>query len=214
MKDAVLHNNEGIRLLQEGFHEQALEEFKMAAHIMYTITQQIKDAKPQLIGISESNTACTPSRNPIVTDNLFIRSAPIVMSLPDGQNDSVHCTIESAAVLLNMALVYHISSQRPNCMKDARQCAITLYDMAYGLGLRIHEDTRSSHIILTALNNLGQIYFEIGEYTKSQLYFDDLSTFVTFLGPSGDGTTAERGRQECLLNAMVLRNPNTSAAAA
>ena len=208
-----MHNNEGIRLLEQGLHEQALAEFKKAAQIMYIISEKMKDAKPQLIGIFESNTACTPSGNPILTDNLFIRSTPIIMSPPEGESDVFHFTIESAAVLLNMALVYHINSQRPNCMKDALQVAITLYDMAYGISLRVYEDARSNDIILTALNNLGQIYNEIGEYPKSQMYFDDLAAYVTFLGPSAEGPS-ENGRRECILNAMVLRNPNTSAAAA
>ena len=213
MNEAVAHNNQGIRLLEDGLHEQALPEFKMAAQLMYTITQKIKDVGPRLIGTSESNTGCIPSRNPIATDNLFIRSTPIIMSSPTESPELCHCTIESAAVLLNMALAYHINSQKPNCMKDAMQGAITLYDMAYGLSLRVHEDARSNHIILTALNNLGQIHFEIGEYAKSQLYFDDLSTYVMFLGQGGE-SNAENGRRECILNAMVLRNPNTSAAAA
>jgi tetratricopeptide (TPR) repeat protein len=213
MDVAAGHNNRGISLLEEGLHEQALAEFKKAAQVMYTITQEIKDASPRLIGISESNTECFPSRNPIATDNLFIRSTPVIMSPPKETPAVCHCTIESAAVLLNMAIAYHINSQKPNCLKDAMQGAITLYDMAYGLSLRVHDDARSNHIILTALNNLGQIYFEIGEYAKSQLYFDDLSTYVMFLGQDGEGN-AENGRRECILNAMVLRNPSTSAAAA
>ena len=213
MDVAVAYNNQGIRFLEEGQHENALAEFKKAAQVMYTITQEIHVVRPRLIGIPESNTECIPSRNPIATDNLFIRSTPVIMSSPKETHEVCHCTIESAAVLLNMALTYHINSQKPNCMTDALQGAITLYDMAYGLSLRVHEDSRSNHIILTALNNLGQIYFEIGEYAKSQLYFDDLSTYVMFLGPSGE-STADNGRRECILNAMVLRNPNTSAAAA
>ena len=98
-------------------------------------------------------------------------------------------------------------------MKDALQNAVVLYDMAYGLCLRIHEDMRSNEIILIALNNLGQIHFEIGEYQKSQSYFDDLATYLMFLGPAHEHD-ADNGRRECILNAMVLRNPSTSAAAA
>ncbi|KAI2499941.1 hypothetical protein MHU86_14562 [Fragilaria crotonensis] len=213
MELAVHHNNTGIRLLEQGRHEQALAEFKVAAQYLYTITQDIKEKGVRCIANDESSTVCTPSLNPIVTDNLFIRSTPVILSLPEEPFDACHCTIESAAILMNMALTYHIDSQKPNSMKDALHSAMTLYDMAYGLSLRVHEDPRSSHIILTSLNNLGQIHFETGDYTKSELYFNDLSTYVMFLGPAEE-SNAERGRRECILNAMVLRNPNTSAAAA
>ena len=213
MELAVRHNNAGISLLEQGLHEQALAEFKLAAQYLYTITQDIKEKGLRRTDKQEFATACTLSLNPIVTDNLFIRSAPVMLSLVQEPTVASHCTIESAVILMNMALTYHVDSRKPHCLKDALQCAMTLYDMAYGLSLRVHEDPRSSHIILTSLNNLGQIHFDIGDYTKSEQYFNDLSTYVMFLGPAEE-SNAEHGRRECILNAMVLRNPNTSAAAA
>ena len=216
MELALNHNNEGILLLEKGMHERALSEFKAAAELMYNITQEFKTMR--LIGDDadtrfESLTVCSKSQHPVVTGNSFIRSNPILMSISQEPNGAVPCTIESATILLNMALTYHIDSQNPNCMKDALQNAITLYDMAYSLGLQIHEDSRTNQIILTALNNLGLIYYELGDYSKSTLYIEDLSTFLTFLNPEGEAENMN-DLQDFILNALVLRNPNRSAAAA
>lgn len=214
MNIAINHNNEGIALLEKGLNDKALLEFKKSAQMMYSITQDIKakgaGEEPQL-----STTACATTHSPIATGNSFIRSSPIVLTSSDESSDApaASCTVESATVLVNMALCYHLDSQLPNCMEDAIANAITLYDMAYSLGLQINEDSRSHHIILTALNNLGQIHHDIGNFAKSRLYFEDLSTYVMFLGREGTEDTVS-DRHEFVLNAMVLRNPNTSAAAA
>ena len=217
MDIAINHNNEGILLLEKGMHELALSEFKAAAQLMYNITQEFKNKR--LSGEDadarfESLTVCSQSQNPVITGNSFIRSNPILMASSQQETTgAVHCTIESATVLLNMALTYHIDSQHPNCMKDALQNAIMLYDMAYSLGLQVHKDSRTNQIILTALNNLGLIYFELGDYSKATLYMEDLSTFLTFLSSEGE-TENMNDLQEFILNALVLRNPNRSAAAA
>ena len=216
MNIAIDHNNEGIIFLEKGQNDKALLEFKKAAQLMYSITQELKNNRKtgsETQQQPKSLTLCTSSKNPIATENSFIRSTPILMAGSQEPTDSCQCTIESATVLLNMALTYHIDSLTPNCMKGATQSAIALYDMSYSLGLQVNEDTRSHHIILTALNNLGQLYYELGDYNKSRLYLEDLSTYVMFLGP-GEEENAVRDRHEFLLNAMVLRNPNTSAGAA
>ena len=216
MDIAINHNNEGILLLERGMHERALSEFKAAAQLMYNITQEFKNRRlngEDANARFESLTICSQSENPVVTGNSFIRSNPILMSCSQEPNGAVHCTIESATILLNMALTYHIDSQNPNCMKDALQNAIMLYDMAYSLGLQVHKDSRTNQIILTALNNLGLIYYEQGDYSKSTLYMEDLSTFLTFLSSEGEAENTN-DLQEYILNALVLRNPNRSAGAA
>lgn len=217
MNSAIEHNNNAITLLQKGLYEQSLSEFKKAAQMMYSLTQKLKHtAIDGLANNSEQHgattTQCATTQLDIVSDCMFIRTRPIAMTYTDEPKSS--CTVESATILMNMALCYHLDSMRPNCMPDAQQNAITLYEMAYSLGLQINEDRRSHDLILTSLNNLGQIYNELGDYSRSRNYFEDLTTYVLFLGPANQGESATNDRHEFMLNAMVLRNPNTSAAAA
>jgi tetratricopeptide (TPR) repeat protein len=211
MNVAICHNNEGIALLEKGLHDKALLEFKKSAQLMYSITQDLK-AKGPVVDPHTSATTCNTTNAPIVTGNYFIRSSPIVMSSSD-ELTAASCTVESATVLVNMALCYHLDSLLPNGIEDAIANAVTLYDMSYSLGLQINEDPRSHHIILTALNNLGQIHHDLGNFDKSRLYFENLSTYVILLGREGTEDTVS-DRHEFMLNALVLRNPNTSAAAA
>jgi hypothetical protein len=91
--------------------------------------------------------------------------------------------------------------------------AIDLYEMAYRLAAQVHEDSRSQRIIITCLNNLGQLYHEISEYESSKKFLNDLSSYVRYIG-SRFTDDAVRDLRECMLNAMVLRNPNTHAAVA
>lgn len=212
MNIAIDHNNRAVELLEKGYNEQALMEFKKAAQLMYSTTQTLKDQRPQSVGESPLIcTLCTASEKSIATDNSFIRSTPLLMSYSEGATSS--CTIERATILVNMALCYHLDSLRPNSMAGAIQNAVTLYEMAYSLGLQVNEDSRSHPIILMALNNMGQMYHEVGNFEKSRLYFEDLSAYVVMLGEIGEGHTVS-DRHEFMLNAMVLRNPNTCAGAA
>eukprot|EP00545_Synedropsis_sp_CCMP1620_P004211 CAMPEP_0119018156 /NCGR_PEP_ID=MMETSP1176-20130426/18735_1 /TAXON_ID=265551 /ORGANISM="Synedropsis recta cf, Strain CCMP1620" /LENGTH=85 /DNA_ID=CAMNT_0006972099 /DNA_START=57 /DNA_END=311 /DNA_ORIENTATION=- len=85
-----------------------------------------------------------------------------------------------------MALCYHLDSLRPNAMPGAVQNAVTLYEMAYSLGLQVNEDSRSHPIILMSLNNMGQLHNEVGNFEKSRLYLEDLSAYVVMLGEIGE----------------------------
>jgi tetratricopeptide (TPR) repeat protein len=214
---AIVQNNEGINFLERGLHKHALFKFQEAARILYQVTKRIKKnvdgGNPEMQPRIESRTVCWISEKSILKENLFIRSKPIFMKAPSDSMETSHCTLESATVLLNMAMTYHIDSQIPNCIEDALNNAIKLYEMAYSLGLKLQADDRSNQIILTVLNNLGQIYFEIGEYSRSRLYFEDLNMYVSVLRPLGhDDIFCDR--KECMLNALVLLNPYRSAPAA
>mmetsp|Transcript_21395 Transcript_21395/g.35402 ORF Transcript_21395/g.35402 Transcript_21395/m.35402 type:complete len:224 (-) Transcript_21395:80-751(-) len=221
MQSAVTRNNRGIAFLEKGVHEEALLEFKAAAQLMYSFTQELKkkhlndsaesDCGSQEDQPRESFTECIPSERTIYTENSFICSTPIIMLNSD--EPSTACTIESASILLNMALCYHLNSMRTNPMQGVLQNAINLYEMAYGLAIQVHEDVRSQKIIMTALNNLGQLNYELGEFETAQLYLNDLSTYINYLGE--DVEKAVLGDlHECMLNCLVLKNPHAGAAAA
>ena len=211
MNVAINHNNLGVSFLQKGRREEAMLELKKAAQLMYKTTQELKEKAltgSQQCHLSDQHEAHLCS---VVTTNSFIRSTPLLMSYSEGQASS--CTVESAIVLMNMALCYHLDSTEAKSMPDAMQNALTLYQMAYGLGVQARGDERAFNLILTSLNNMGQLHHEMGDFEKSRLYLEDLSTYITFVNQRGSGHLIE-DRHEFMLNAMVLRNPNSCAGAA
>ena len=98
-------------------------------------------------------------------------------------------------------------------MFAATQNATTLYEMSYSLAIQCNRDPRAHQIILISLNNLGQLAHELGNFESSGRYFDDVSSYVNFLGHMGEGDLVT-DRHDFMLNALVLRNPNKCAGAA
>lgn len=208
MNAAIDHNNRGIECLMKGENELALIQFKRAAQLMHAASKEMKRTEHRehsTIG-SYSQTMCK-----IESSNNFIRSTPIVMSHEHEVSDT--CTIESAIILLNMALCYHLDSIKAQPMSSALKNAITLYEMSYSLGVQVRDDPRAHQLILTSINNLAEISYELGDFESSRTLMEDLGTFVAFLVDSNQGTEV-LDRKDLILNAMVLANPNIGAAAA
>lgn len=209
MNDAIDRNNKGIAFLEQGRNEEALAELKVAAQNLHALTRELH-RRNVFDDISILNQS-TSSRKWIPTDNAFVKSTAILLAPTDSPTTS--CTIESAIILFNMALCYHLDSMKPNSMQDATRNAKTLYEMAYTLAAQTTADIRSHQIILISLNNLGQLEHEMGNFDASKRYFDDLSSYVVWLGSSG-GAHLVSDRHDFMINALVLRNPNICAGAA
>lgn len=209
MNSAIDHNNKGIAFLEMGLNGEALQELKVAAQLMYSTTQEMQQRKMH----NKRNVMCVapPCQKSISTPNSFVRSTPILMSYADNATSS--CTIESATILMNMALCYHLDSMNSHSIFAAIQNATTLYEMSYSLAIQCNGDPRSHQIILISLNNLGQLAHELGNFEASRRYFDDVSSYINILGHMGEGDFVV-DRHDFMLNALVLRNPNNCAGAA
>lgn len=157
--------------------------------------------------------------------------------LPQLPLTSTTCACESAAILFNMALSYHLSSTY-SVESIPLHNALTLYEMACSVALRVesqheqlqqllllqsytqqqqHQQQRQciSRVIMASLNNIGQVYHRLGKYKKARDYLDDLSHYVLNAGTTAP--TLERTeileRREFLLNAMLLHEPRGAPAA-
>lgn len=217
MYAAIYHNNRGVAFLEKGCHEHALIEFKAATQLMYSFTQDLKkkelqiDHKATTRSQGESFTECIPSERPIEAGDAFICSTPLVMV--SSEKPASSCSIESASILLNMALCYHLNSMRPNPLEGGIKNAVDLYQMAYGLAIQAHVDKRSQKIIMTSLNNLSQIKYDRGEFEAASVYLNDLSMYINYLGNKVHRSYVG-DLHECMLNAMILKNQYHNAAAA
>lgn len=219
MNTAIYYNNVGIAYLEKGDHEDALRMLKEAAQQLYTATLNHKTSVNSEAG-KITETECDVSskaryfpRQPLVSNtdsNTFLCSVPIFLS---AKNSSGGCTQESAVVLYNMALTYHLNAISANSISKALQNAMTLFEMASNLSLQVDHSEQTSHIIMSSLNNLGLLHHEQGNYSRSHQYFEDLSVYISSLRTPTEIYIASE-RRAFLLNAMVLRNEAKGAAAA
>ena len=217
LSQSINYNNRGVLCLRDGSLYNALLNFKHAAQGMYTITQHMKSS----VGCShfeleQSSTICAPTLEAIDTGDLFLCSHPIVM-LEDPsatKKGSIRqCTVESCICLFNMALTYHLDALRAATMEGALHNAASLYEMAFNLGLQVQEDIRISRVIMSALNNLGHIHHWLGDYAISRAFLDDLSLYIHSLSYPVHCEQEVALRNDFMLNAMILREPQLAAAA-
>ena len=209
MNVAIRHNNQGVALLEMGRHQGALAEFKIAALQLHSLTCELHQR--QMFDESTFLSQSLSRHSWIPTDNAFVRSTAILLTPTDKPPTS--CTTESATILINMALSYHLNSMIPNSLQDATRNAIELYRMANSLAARCTPDSLSHQIILISLNNLGQLQHELGNFDASKAYFEDLSTYVVWLRGSSEASMVS-DRHDFMINAMVLGSSNICAGAA
>lgn len=216
MNAAIKHNNIGVSFLQKGRHEEALTELEKAAELLYrcNITHELEE-RHQAGACHIPVQSCETHQCNISTSNSFIRSTPLIMSYytnTEEESRTPNCTMESAVVLLNMALCFHLDSAETKTLTNAMQNALALYQMSYWLAIQAEaSDKRAYDLVLTSLNNLGQLHHELGDFEKSRLYLEGISEYVTYLNDHGSEV---QDSQEYMLNSMVLRNSNSCARAA
>jgi tetratricopeptide (TPR) repeat protein len=207
---ARLHNNNGVAQLEKGNYEQALQDIRIAAQFLYYARKSLKQMKIPRTSTMQSQ-YCRQAFICISTQNEFVCSNAFLLEQSDEPISS--CIIESASVLLNMALCYHINSLESKSIFNSSSNAVQLYKMAYNLSIQCHDDIRRHNLILMSLNNLGQLMYDTGEFDLSRLYFEELTCKVIRLLQANDSSMIANG-QDFLINALVLRSLLSCAAAA
>jgi hypothetical protein len=217
MEAAIINNNIGVEFMARGCHEIALVEFKKAAEMLYLFTQCQKDisepsdfeSTPPNEGKSFTRFETTDTAFEI--ENSFLHIRPIIMIYSDKPASA--CTLESASVLLNMALSYHVMSIQDTTSQDTVLNAIHLYEMAFSLASQGDDTLLSSKIIVTSLNNMGLIKFEHGEFEAARQCFNHLLSYGNLITRLKNAPYKEN-LSECMLNAIVLLDANCCAGAA
>lgn len=217
-------NNLGVILFNAGDLENALDSFMTAAKLMHPVSKQVQTSStalncdPYTINeepgfeipdgirkiVQESADSIAANGKTPGTDNIFIKAEPV--RLETAQHLPESCTLESAAVVYNMGLVYHMQGTEA-CLHRA----IFLYDMAFNLSCPVMKE-KAATVAMGSLNNAGQIFHQIGEYNISRRYLDTLRIFIMKLPHTLDSRSIEE-RHQFLLNAVLLRAPNLASAA-
>lgn len=231
MNASIQCNNVGLTLLETGRLKDALETFKYAAQMLYPVSRCMPSSRvttiqelpmhlmttfhtshPQtMIDLFQSIRERLSSNNQstaqvdVTRGNCFVYAKPF--QLEELKEVPCSCTLESAVIVYNMGLTYHLTGSF-----DGFQKSLMLYDLAFSLAYSSELSYLSSHVAMAALNNAGQIQHALGSYDISRIYLDSLSNYVLGLPPT-EYESELSVRRQFLLNAVLLEPPITAAAA-
>ena len=225
---AITYNNIGVSLLETGSHEESLEIFRGSAELMFVATRTVNEQCPQASArVDKKINQVVGKLQHILSEakpkqgkydsrreaDCFLHHTAIRL-LPQSESQApCDGALESATVLFNMALAYHLASPLPCQTCTSLHNALTLYDMAYSVAARIDNEFGSQRVICAALNNLGYLHHELGRYSTSREYLDKLSSYIVSLDPNQADKTVKSERRQFLLNALLLYKPRGAAAA-
>jgi len=189
------------------------EQTPTSAHQQQEQQQQQQQQQPLPCPSTMPCDSILCDRTLCLVEGSFLCDCPIVMQRHPNNRTSATCTLESATILYNMGLTYHLNFIRvTESLEHALSNALTLYEMAYNLGMQIPNSVRSSQIVMASLNNLGQLHHELGDFGRSRFFLEELSSYIMSLeNPPQHEIALER--HEFMLNVMVLREPQGAPAA-
>jgi tetratricopeptide (TPR) repeat protein len=243
MEASMECNNIGVALLRAGRLREALDTFKGAAHLMYPVSQcleqhprchhhQQQPAPKQALSpsrqrlsnettvlraksyisqvqVEEQQLMQTIDDDENLSDNAYLLTIPILLNCSFASAPPMSCTVESAVIVYNMALTYLLYGSRACQLK-----AISLFDMSFSLAYSVQADARSPRIAMASLNNIGVIYYSLGEYELSRGYLDTLRTYIMSLSTTTDEKPEIlKEKHQLLLNTMMLTQPMIAGAA-
>lgn len=227
---AIEFNNEGARLLENGNFNAARKAFRQATDLMTMVIQSFPGGKmtikPLPSGKRKRLSTFVWSKNPMpvpldplnhetVSNAFFFRRALFIFPMEDdweSRFNASDCTEESATVVYNLALAFHLSSITDNVSEMMKQ-AKTLYEIAVTIRSRTLEQSCLDIFGMAVLNNLGQIYHELSDYTAAKSLFYRLSIQLAML--QAHDMVHWIAKEDCdgfVLNAM-LGPPDLAAAA-
>lgn len=132
-------------------------------------------------------------------------------------NASPAYVLESALVLYNIGIIYHVKAGGRRSTV-AMSKSIEMYKMALNL-VKDVIDWNYCHLVdirlvIAIINNLGEIYYEQGRYKLAEIYFVNLTAILISLGASGGNRRIEKSDWVGLvMNTTMLIKPKIAPAA-
>lgn len=138
-------------------------------------------------------------------------------------DDLVQTITVASIIVFNLALIYHVKGlEGNNCMFERLGKALSLYGRSRRMLRDVGVRPGTGHPIIDLLvmclaNNEAQCYFELGDYTASQLHFGQLmasiNTPTQIYRDLEVNTLLDQYKSHFFLNALILRPPQQAAAA-
>ena len=230
---AIEFNNIGVSLVENGRLAEGVEVFRAAAELLYFSTQSTKkqslmsestasDEDEKVLAVkaklqhiveetaSEKSTIVTHHQE---NHDCFLYRTAIPLPPPTYGQPTTTCAAESATVLFNMALAYHLGSASLSPTCPALHNACKLCDMACSVASKVSNGPTLQLVVCGALNNMGHLHHQLGHYEASREYLDDLSDYIVSVGTDACDKASKIEKRQFLLNALLLHRPRGAPAA-
>lgn len=239
LRDAILLNNAGVRLLNRGSVEHALHSFQCAVSSIKVATTSARFENPQtLFGapndserynrqevaaqVSETNMAETKLRLDGLKNGVsYIYNRPLLIPTDFAiySIEQLNSVILSAStyIVFNFALACHLcgkmSGREDYLMRAARLYELTLKVLGSSEATTCpNHDTMHTILECLTLNNLAQMYYEQCDYKACQIYMDAMyDLFMT--AERLDAFLDAHEMEEIMLNLVYLQSPPVAKAA-
>jgi tetratricopeptide (TPR) repeat protein len=222
--EAITLNNQGVAMIEAGSYANARATFKKAlSHMKSNVKgesrkRQLNDGESAVYFRWSSDTPPLPAERSQLESSVgstfvYRRSLLILAAQFHGNHD---CYPETAAMLYNLSLSFHIEGHLTN-NSTMLEKAMKAYNVSLTIRRRrkvcrkLQTSDRLVDVAIT--NNMAMIHQEFMEFDKARACFARMSRGLRSLGNSG--YLEQREYQGLVLNLMMGRqNQNTLAAAA
>mmetsp|Transcript_20282 Transcript_20282/g.49727 ORF Transcript_20282/g.49727 Transcript_20282/m.49727 type:complete len:220 (-) Transcript_20282:135-794(-) len=212
--EAARLNNEGVTALVEGDAETSISLLSRTVKMTKQYIASPEQAAA-LASCSKESSSCFRSFSTVeVTcaacdDPMFFRRAIMMPSdVDDDVSSPLDVYVYCAAVIFNLALVYHIQGpENTNARNKAQQLYAAIMKL---LDDRVGYMQSALLLKLACINNMAHIRFENGEFDQIQAGLGQLSTL---LKTTDEGLFEGAEVQALLMSVLLFKKPKVAAAA-
>lgn len=213
-------NNEGVKLLQSGCYNDAVQVFRGALRQMKKICQHFS-SRPKCIFHLPLAVKTQVIANSFLEPNYIFQNALIIETERKSEQNSEGVSLHATEVIVyNLSLARHFSiiGRRVKLRAECRE-VLGLYEKALR-ALQINQISKEAIaikktplrdvIFLGILNNIGVMNHECNCFGQAKLCFDILRGLINRTNLSILGEVAHQGM---LINAWLLEEPKLAQAA-
>mmetsp|Transcript_23764 Transcript_23764/g.34038 ORF Transcript_23764/g.34038 Transcript_23764/m.34038 type:complete len:223 (-) Transcript_23764:246-914(-) len=175
---AVQLNNQGVKALESnGDAEIAHDYFKASIDVLTrSLSRKSQDVKQRTGAMEESDAIFEWSHrihNLYQQTDRFVYARALHIIPATNSDDLIDFAHESAAIVFNLALVFHLIGLQRNRM-EYLQRAMGFYEISQTIRFKTSISSCQQIAVhdLAILNNLGQLHYELCNYHFSREYFN------------------------------------------
>jgi hypothetical protein len=217
--EAINLNNEGVAMIESGDYSNAINSFKKALHVIKGNATKRKTplGADSSLAFRWSSINQLPAERQIesVSGSFFVYRRALLI-IPSDFLEGRICLAETAAMLYNLSLSFHIEGYRSN-NSTLLDKALKAYKIALAIcscrRRKACKKLQTDQLLYIAINNnMAMIHQEFMEFERARICFISVSRALRSLGNIGFLEQTEY--QGLVLNLLMGRHEITLAAAA